>query len=202
MPTRTLVVGTHNAKKCAEMRQILAGLPVEVRPLSDFPDVPPAEETGQTFEANARIKAVAYARATGLWCVADDSGLAVDALDGRPGIHSARWAGAQGDDAANNRKLLEELRDVPPERRAARYVCVAVLANAEGHVLAETRGTCQGRILDAPSGHGGFGYDPLFYVAEHGCTMAELPPEQKHAISHRGAALRQLRPAIEALLKE
>jgi len=195
-----LVVGTHNRKKCREMQDVLAGLPLEVRPLADFGDVPAAEETGATFEANAAAKALAYARATGHWCVADDSGLEVAALGNRPGIHSARWGGEQGNDRLNNRRLVEELRNVPPDRRQARYVCVAVLASPDGRVLLAARGTCEGVVGDTPAGTGGFGYDPHFYIERLGMTMAEMPPQQKHAISHRGQALRGLGPQLLKLL--
>ena len=197
---RILVVGTHNRKKCREMQDVLAGLPLEVRPLADFDPVPEAEETGATFEANAAAKAVAYARATGHWCVADDSGLEVLALGDRPGIYSARWGGEQGNDRLNNRRLVEELRTVPADRRQARYVCAAVLASPDGRVLLAARGTCEGVVVETPAGDGGFGYDPHFYLPQRGCTMAQLAPAEKHAISHRGNALRALRTQIERLL--
>jgi XTP/dITP diphosphohydrolase len=197
---KVLVVGTKNQKKCREMRELLAGLPLEVRSLSEFPGIEPAEENGTTFEENAAAKALTYARATGQWCVADDSGLEISALGNRPGIYSSRWAGREGDDEANNRKLLEELRTVPRDRWQARYVCVAVLASPE-KVLLSARGTCAGVITDRPAGSGGFGYDPYFYLPERQATMAELPAAEKHAISHRGAALRELRAKLEAYLK-
>jgi XTP/dITP diphosphohydrolase len=197
--TRILVVGTRNAKKCREMAHALQGLPVQVRPLSDYDPVPPAVEDADTFEANAAIKALAYARATGQWCVADDSGLEVAALDDRPGVYSARWGGEDGNDALNNRRLMDELRGVPRERRQAQFVCVAVLASPE-RVLLEARGTCEGLILDAPRGQGGFGYDPYFFVPHLGRTMAELTPDEKLAVSHRGRALADLRARIAPLL--
>ena len=197
--TPILVVGTRNAGKCREMARALEGLPLTVRPLSDFGPVPAAVENAETFEANAELKAVAYARAVGHWCVADDSGLEVAALGGRPGVYSARWGGADGDDAANNRRLLEELRDVPPERRQARFVCAAAVASPEDGVLLRARGTCEGLILREPRGRNGFGYDPLFFVPELGRTMAELPADEKLAVSHRGRALRALRAEIEKL---
>jgi XTP/dITP diphosphohydrolase len=197
---RILVVGTRNAKKCREMCELLAGLPLDVRPLADFPFDGSVEETGDTFEANAAAKALGYARATGHWCVADDSGLEVDSLGGRPGVFSSRWAGTEGDDLANNRKLLEELRAVPPARRQARYVCVVVLASPQGPLLS-ARGSCEGLIIDHPAGRGGFGYDPYFFLPDRGCTMAQLLPEAKHAISHRGHALRELRRKLSELLQ-
>jgi len=196
---RILVVGTRNAKKCREMAHALQGLPVSVRPLSDYDPVPAAVEDADTFEANAAIKALTYARATGQWCVADDSGLEVAALDNRPGVYSARWGGEDGNDALNNRRLMDELRGVPSQRRQARFVCVAVLASPE-RVLLEARGTCEGLILDAPRGQGGFGYDPYFLVPHLGRTMAELTPDEKLAVSHRGRALADLRARIAPLL--
>jgi len=198
---RILVVGTHNRKKCREMQDVLNGLPLEVRPLADFDPVPEAEETGATFEANAAAKALAYARATGHWCVADDSGLEVPALGDRPGVYSARWGGEQGNDRLNNQRLVEELKGVPPDRRQARYVCAAVLASPDGRVLLTAHGTCEGVVVERPAGAGGFGYDPHFHLPDRGCTMAQLRPQEKHAISHRGAALRALRGKIEHLLQ-
>jgi len=188
---RILVVGKRNAGKCRELVELLAGLPVEVRSLSDFEGIGAHAETGTTFRENAAAKALAYARATGHWCVADDSGLEVPALGNEPGLYSSRWAGREGDDAANNRKLMERIAAVPRERRQARYVCVAVLASPE-EVLLQACGTCEGVITDRPAGGGGFGYDPYFFVPELGKTMAELPPEAKHGLSHRGKALRSL----------
>jgi XTP/dITP diphosphohydrolase len=197
---RTLVVGTRNPGKCREIVEILAGLPLVVRPLSDFEDVEPAVETGDTFRKNATAKALAYARATGQWCVADDSGLEVAALGDRPGILSARWGGEDGNDALNNRRLMDEIKTVPPDLRQARYVCVVVLASPEG-VLLSASGSCDGVIADQPAGTGGFGYDPYFYLPERGCTMAELTPQEKHRISHRGKALRALRRKLARLLE-
>ena len=196
---RILVVGTLNARKCREMEELLAGLPLEVRPLSAFGVIEPAPETGRTFQENAAAKALAYARTTGQWCVADDSGLEIPALAGRPGIYSSRWAGQEGNDELNNRKLLDELRAVPRERWQARYVCVAALASPE-KVLLTARGQCPGVITDRPAGSGGFGYDPYFYLPERCCTMAELTPQEKHALSHRGRALRDLREKLQELL--
>jgi len=196
---RILVVGTRNAGKCRELVELLAGLPVEVRSLTDYEGIAPHEETGTTFRENAAAKALAYARATGQWCVADDSGLEVPALGNEPGLYSSRWAGREGDDAANNRKLMERIAAGPPERRQARYVCVAVLASPE-KVLLESCGTCEGMITDRPAGEGGFGYDPYFWVPELGKTMAELPPEVKHALSHRGKALRALADQMRRMI--
>ena len=161
--------------------------------------VPEAEETGTTFEANALLKARHAAACTGLAALADDSGIEVDALDGRPGVYSARYAGPQCDDEANNRLLLQELEGVPKEQRGARYQCViAMVRTAEDPDPLIARGVWEGRILEAPQGHNGFGYDPLFYVPTHGCASAELEPDVKNGISHRGAALRALIEHLQA----
>jgi XTP/dITP diphosphohydrolase len=194
-----LVLATRNRGKLAELERILAGLPVELVPL-DALDVAAADETGATFEANAVIKARSAAGATRLPAVADDSGLEVDALGGAPGVLSARYAGRHGDDAANNRKLLEELAGVPEGERTARFVCVAALVTPEGHERV-TRGVMEGRIARAPRGAGGFGYDPLFVGVGEQRTNAELPAEVKNARSHRGQAFRSLRPVVAELLQ-
>ncbi|OUN00260.1 MAG: non-canonical purine NTP pyrophosphatase, RdgB/HAM1 family [Paenibacillaceae bacterium ZCTH02-B3] len=196
----TLLLATKNRGKTREFREAFAPLGVEVIDLNDLADrdIPPIVEDGATFEENARIKARAVAEATGLITLADDSGLCVDRLGGAPGVHSARYAGPKATDAENNAKLLEELR-LAAERdgagdagSAARFVCCLVLYNpATGETIVE-EGTVEGRIVLQPSGTGGFGYDPVFWLPSHGCTMAELPIEEKNRISHRGAALRRL----------
>jgi XTP/dITP diphosphohydrolase len=193
--SRELVIASKNKGKIREIRQIYADLPVTVVELPDQPDV---VEDGHTFSENARKKAVGIARHTGKWALADDSGLEVDALKGAPGIYSARWSG--GGDEANNEKLLKELQDVPPPARTARYRAVVVVADAQGRIVAEADGACEGLIGFVRKGAGGFGYDPLFVVPQFGCTMAELSAETKHSISHRGEALRRLRgPLTQAL---
>jgi len=196
----TLLLATKNRGKTREFREAFAPLGVEVIDLNDLADrdIPPIVEDGATFEENARIKARAVAEATGLITLADDSGLCVDRLGGAPGVHSARYAGPKATDAENNAKLMEELR-LAAERdgagdagSAARFVCCLVLYNpATGETIVE-EGTVEGRIVLQPSGTGGFGYDPVFWLPSHGCTMAELPIEEKNRISHRGAALRRL----------
>jgi XTP/dITP diphosphohydrolase len=191
-----LVIGSRNKKKLLELQDLLGDLPVELTDLSPWPDVPDVEETGQTFEENARIKGVGYARATGEWVLAEDSGLVVLALKGRPGVYSARYAGTHGDDAANNRKLLAELAPLPDDRRAAYYVCVAALASPAGEVMAVAEGRCHGVIVKEERGTGGFGYDPLFEVPEYHRTFGELTLRVKQALSHRARAVIQLRPAI------
>jgi len=194
-----LVIGTRNRGKFREIAAVLAPLGLDLRSLDAFPDVGEVPETGRTFEENARAKALAYAEATGLWTLADDSGLEVDALDGAPGVLSARWGGAAGDDARNNRALLAALAGHPRERWTARFRCVMVLAEP-GRVLATTEGACEGLITDRPAGSNGFGYDPIFYLPERGCTMAELAPEEKNRISHRGRALEAMKRHLAALL--
>jgi XTP/dITP diphosphohydrolase len=158
------------------------------------------EETGTTFEANARLKAEAVATATGEWALGEDSGLVVPGLNGRPGVYSARYAGKQGDDAANNARLLAELAPLPEDRRAAYYVCVAVLADPKGEIQAVAEGRCHGVIIAEHRGTGGFGYDPLFLVPEFHKTFGELSARVKHALSHRCRALERLRPALRKAL--
>jgi XTP/dITP diphosphohydrolase len=195
-----LILGTRNRKKREEIVEILGDLPVEFGDLSNRPDVPDVDETGSTFEENARLKAIGYARATGQWTLAEDSGLVVPGLNGRPGVYSARYAGKPGDDAANNARLLAELAPLPSDRRAAYYVCVAALADPTGDVKAVTEGRCHGVIISELRGNGGFGYDPLFLVPEFHKTFGELSARVKHALSHRSRALERLRPALRLAL--
>jgi len=197
---RTLVVATKNRKKFEEIVAILAGLPCDLASLDAFGDIPAVPETGDTFEANARAKALGYARATGEWALADDSGLEVDALGGAPGVRSSRWAGREGDDALNNETLMRRLAEHDRAVWTARYRCVMALATPDGAVLV-TEGACEGRITDRPAGSNGFGYDPYFQVPEHGRTMAELPPETKNRISHRARALEAMRAQLARLLQ-
>jgi XTP/dITP diphosphohydrolase len=194
-------VASKNPAKRAEMIRILARLPVRVESLARFPDAPDVAETGRTFAENAAAKATAFAAACGLPTVADDSGLVVDALDGAPGVHSARYAGRHGDDAANCAKLLAALRGVPAGRRTARFRCCIAVADARG-VLVTLEGACEGHIADAPAGSNGFGYDPVFIPTGHTRTMAQLIPEQKDALSHRGQALRRFAAWLAARLGE
>jgi XTP/dITP diphosphohydrolase len=194
-----LVVGTRNPKKRVEILEILEGLPIDLRDLTGFPHAPEVVEDGVTFEANARKKAVELARSLGLWVLGEDSGLVVPALNGRPGVYSARYAGVQGDDEANNDRLLAELGPLPDDRRAAYYVCTAALANPGGEIVAVAEGRCHGVILRQRRGTGGFGYDPLFLIPEYHRTFGELSPRVKHALSHRARALARLRPALRNL---
>jgi XTP/dITP diphosphohydrolase len=195
-----LVVGTNNRKKGQELVELVSPLGIEVRTLADFPQALVVEENGGSFAANAKLKAVEQARHLGQWVLSDDSGLCVDALRGAPGVDSAIYAGPQADDAANNRRLLEDLAKTPPERRTAHYVCHVVLADPQGNVRATAEGSCHGRILCEPRGTAGFGYDPYFEIIEYHRTFAELGLAVKACLSHRARALRQLLPAIIGLL--
>lgn len=196
---RALLIATTNPGKVHEIRALLAGLPAELRDLTSYPTLPEPAEDGSTFEANARIKALYYARHSGLLTLADDSGLEVACLGGAPGVHSARFAGLPRDDAANNAKLVGLLKDVPFEQRTACFRCCAAVADA-GAVLAVAEGRVDGLILDAPRGSHGFGYDPHFHIPELNRTTAELEPELKNRISHRGRALAALAPRLRELL--
>jgi len=192
-----ILIASSNPHKVEEIAAVLSPLGMDVIGLDAIGfDVAEPVEDGETFEANARLKAVYYARAAGRACLADDSGLEVEALGGRPGVFSARYAGVDSAravrDAANNAKLLSELRDVPAARRAARFVCAMCLADGRGNVVAETRGEFAGVIIDEPRGSNGFGYDPLLWLADVGRTSAELSPAEKNARSHRGAAARAM----------
>ena len=184
---RKIVVGTRNNGKVREIQTALADLPFAVVGLPET-DIPDVEETGTTFQENAILKARHYCQFTGEYCLADDSGLEVDALDGEPGVYSARYAGLDSTDAANNEKLLTVLKDVPPSGRTARFRSVLVLVGPDGSLLL-VDGVCEGVILDEAKGRGGFGYDPLFYMASQGKTLAEMTIEEKNRISHRGNAL-------------
>jgi len=196
-----LVLGTRNAKKCGELLEILGDLTIELRDLTRYPQAPEVEEDGATFEENARKKATVLARALGEWVLGEDSGLCVPALDGRPGVYSARYAGKQGDDEANNVRLLAELAPLPDDRRAAYYVCSVVLADPSGAVRAAAEGRCHGVLTRTAHGTGGFGYDPLFLVPEYHRTFGELSARVKHALSHRSRALAALRPSLRRLLE-
>lgn len=207
-----ILVASSNPHKVHEIQAVLEPMGIDVRGLDSLTQIPPEPvEDGDTFEANARIKAVVYALATGQLCLADDSGLEVDALGGDPGVYSARYAEREGvqlpgsaqraeRDEANNALLLEKLHDVPLAQRTARFVCAMCLADANGQVRAETRGTFEGVILDEPRGSNGFGYDPLLLVPELGLTSAELSPQGKNARSHRGQAVREMATQLPRLL--
>ena len=193
------VFASHNKGKIQEVQEILAPFGIEIEPIpADFPEI---EENGTSFEENAKIKARAVCQATGLPAVADDSGLTVDALDGFPGIHSARWAGPEANDHERNQLLLEKLLSVPEEQRGAQFVCVAACVFPDGRELA-VRGQCRGTILGEEHGSGGFGYDPIFCVPEYGCTFGELASDVKNSISHRARAFTALGSALKTLLEE
>ncbi len=194
----TLLIATSNRGKLREVRAVLANMPVRLKTLADFPGIPEPIEDGVTFEENAKKKALHYADLTKCLTLADDSGLEVDALGGAPGVYSARYAGVRGDDAANNARLIAALAGVPAERRTACFHCVVALAIPD-KVLAVASGMIEGLIVDDPRGCNGFGYDPHFFVPECGVTAAQMPPEQKNRISHRGRALAAIRCVIERM---
>jgi XTP/dITP diphosphohydrolase len=195
-----LVLGSRNKKKLGELVDLLGDLPLELTDLSPYPNAPEVDETGTTFEENARLKAAQLAPILGQWVLGEDSGLVVPALNGQPGVYSARWAGQHGNDEANNQKLLAELAGKTGDARAAYYVSTAALADPTGKVHAVVEGRCWGRIELAPRGQGGFGYDPLFGIPEYHSTFGELSSRVKHALSHRGRAITKLRPIIQQLL--
>ena len=197
-----LLVATRNVKKKREILEILSGLDIELLDLSAYPGVPEVIENGDTFEANARKKATEMARATGQWTLGEDSGLVVPGLGGRPGIYSARYAGKQGDDEANNQKLIAEIRILPAEKRVAYYVCTAALSDPAGDIRAVTEGRCHGLLIPERRGEGGFGYDPYFLIPELHATFGELSSRVKHALSHRARALGQLRPVLRTMFAQ
>ena len=194
----TIVLASNNAGKVREIERLLAESRIHIRPQGEY-GVPEAEETGLTFVENAILKARNAARHSGLPAIADDSGLEVDALRGAPGIYSARYAGSGATDEANLRKLLTDLAEVPEAERTARFQCVLVyLRHAEDPTPLICQGTWEGRILFEPRGTNGFGYDPVFLVPSHGCSSAELDPDTKNRLSHRGQALRRLQEQLSA----
>lgn len=195
---KKIVLATGNPGKVREVGQILAELDMEVHPQSEF-NVSDVPETGTTFVENAIIKARHAAQHTGLPAIADDSGIEVDAINGAPGVYSARYAGEGASDQDNLDKLLAELKDTPEEQRTARFQCLMVyMAHADDATPIICQGSWEGSILYAPRGSGGFGYDPVFYVPTHDCASAELPPEEKNRLSHRGQALRKLVEALKS----
>ena len=196
-PLERLVVASANPGKLREFRSLFAGLPFELTSLAEL-ELPSPEESGSSFLENATLKARQAAAFSGFAAVADDSGLEVDALGGAPGLYSARYAGDGADDQANNAKLLRELKGLPAERRTARYRCALVfVAAAEDPAPLTALGVWEGVILDAPRGRGGFGYDPYFWLPELKLTAAELDPDVKNRLSHRGTAMGQLRTKLE-----
>jgi XTP/dITP diphosphohydrolase len=200
MAISRLVIATHNAKKAGEMVTILSGhFPeLEIRTLADYPSAPEPDETGTTYAENSLIKALSAVEATGEWCVADDAGLEIDAMGGEPGLYSKRFAGEETPFPEKMRIILERLSGVEEAGRGARFVCSVALASPTG-ASKVFQATCEGKIAAAPSGNGGFGYDPIFWLPEQGRTMADLTAEEKHQISHRGKVLRQLRDYLATL---
>lgn len=197
---KRVVIGTHNKKKGVELAEMLAPYGLEVATLDDYPSAIEVVEDGDSFAANARLKATQQAAHLGEWVLADDSGIEIDALDGEPGIYSARFAGENCTDEDNNRLLLEKLGDLPPEKRGARYYCHVTLADPTGKVRAERHATCRGVIRREPVGKNGFGYDPLFEVREYHRTFGELGPAVKRALSHRSRAMRAIVPQLVAVI--
>jgi XTP/dITP diphosphohydrolase len=191
--THELLIATGNQGKIAELRLLLASLPLRLRSLAEFPGVAEVEETGKTFSDNAILKASAYAGQTGLWALADDSGLEVDALNGAPGVFSARYGGAGLTDGERLERLLEELSQRAPQERRARFISVIAIADPQGQIVNVSTGKCEGQIAHAPRGTGGFGYDPAFVPDGYEQTFGELPPEIKQNISHRAIALQAAR---------
>lgn len=201
--TQRLLIATTNLHKVEEFRGLLAGLPYELVSLTDVGIAADVAETGQTFAENATIKAVAYAELAGLLALADDSGLEIDALDGAPGLYSARWAGPEVTYAVRNRLIVERLAGLPDERRGARYRCaIAIAAPPPRGLVGVVEATFEGRIAKAPAGTGGFGYDPIFLVPEDGRTVGQMSAEEKSRISHRARAAAAARPILEQLATE
>lgn len=196
-----LLVATKNAKKLSEIRELLRGLPVKLTSLSDYPRAPRIVENGRTFAENAKKKALKTAAFSGKLTVGEDSGLCVDALDGAPGVRSARFSGSGKDDEANNRKLLRLLKEVKPSGRGAGYVCAVAIADKNG-LLAVVEGTCRGRIALEPAGKSGFGYDPLFLIPCYSKTFAELGEKVKHTMSHRYRALKKVAPVLRRYIRK
>ena len=199
--TRQLLIATKNLGKVREYRELLADLPFQVLSLADAGIQADVEETGETFAENALLKARAYSRLSGLLTWADDSGLAVDALGGWPGVHSARHAGPNASDADRIQVLLARLAHVPPQERTAAFHCVVAIATPDGRAWT-TEGTCRGVIIDTPMGSGGFGYDPVFFVPDLGKTFAQLSSAEKNAISHRGIASRKAAALLAQLVAD
>lgn len=197
-----VVVASRNRHKVHEIAALFAGagLEIELVPIDDLAPDAELDESEPTFEGNALAKARQAAAACGVPAIADDSGIEVDALGGAPGVHSARWSGLPCDDARNNAKMLRELGSTPPERRTARYRCVAAFVDPTRDIELCRPGTCEGRILDAPCGDGGFGYDPLFFIEPLGRTMAEITLDEKNRLSHRAEAFRALAAALAPVL--
>lgn len=197
---KEVIIATKNPGKAREFEHIFAPRGIAVRTLLDYPEIKDVEETGTTFEENAALKAEAVSQQLNKMVIGDDSGLIVDALEGRPGIYSARYAGESKNDQKNLEKVLEELKGVPEENRTARFYCALAVA-LPGKATITVAGTCEGRILKQPKGNNGFGYDPVFYVPEKSRAMAELSSEEKNKISHRANALKKLEGMLDSIVE-
>ena len=197
---KDVIIATKNPGKAREFEEIFASRGITVRTLLDFPEIPEVEETGTTFEENAILKAESISRALNKMVIGDDSGLIVDALEGRPGIFSARYAGEPKNDENNTDKVLVELQGVPDEKRTARFYC-ALAISIPGQETKTVSGTCEGQILEERRGTNGFGYDPVFYVPEKRQSMAELSSDEKNQLSHRANALKKLDVVLDAILE-
>lgn len=195
-----ILVASHNPGKLKELAELLAGLPIQWVTLDEVGITHEIEETGDTFEANARLKAEGYAQMSSLITLADDSGLEVDALGGEPGVYSARYGGPGADDDDRNRLVLEKMRDVPTGKRSARFRCVVAVA-VPGDDTLTADGVVEGAVGFEPRGSHGFGYDPIFWMAEYGATLAELGPDIKNRISHRSRAIQAIKPRLEGLIR-
>lgn len=195
-----VIIATKNPGKAKEFEHIFSSRGIKVRTLLDFPEIPDVDETGSTFEENAILKAEAVAQALGKMVIGDDSGLIVDALEGRPGIYSARYAGEPKNDENNTDKVLSELKGLPEEKRSARFYCALAVA-IPGQETRTVSGTCEGRILEERRGSNGFGYDPVFFVPEKELAMAELSSDEKNKISHRANALKKLDVVLDSILE-
>jgi XTP/dITP diphosphohydrolase len=202
MQTFTLVLGTRNIKKRRELEYLLQPYAIQLKTLDEFPTAIEVEETGVTFQENAALKATVQAKLLGQWVLGEDSGLSVDALDGAPGIYSARFSGEDATDANNNALLLEKLKGVPLEKRMAWYTCHMTLADPEGQVQIDCEGRCYGRILTQEMGSAGFGYDPMFEIPEYHQTFGQLGDTVKSLLSHRARANRIFVPQLLALLRQ
>ncbi|MFK2824553.1 XTP/dITP diphosphatase [Bacillus sp. B190/17] len=196
---KTVIIATKNQGKAKEFTSLFADYGMEVKTLLDYPEITDVEETGETFEENAVLKAETISIETGQLVIADDSGLIIDALDGRPGVYSARYAGLEKNDEANITKVLDELQGVSADERTARFYCVLAVARP-GKETVTVSGACEGRITEEKQGKNGFGYDPIFWVESFGKTMAELQPAEKNSISHRGRAMKRLGEMLPELI--
>jgi XTP/dITP diphosphohydrolase len=200
--SRTIVLASRNVKKTSEVAELLAPAGFTVVPVTEFPNVSEVEEDGDTFAANAAKKATEVAVALNQWVIGEDSGLRVDALNGAPGIYSARYSGPNATDAENNAKLITDLAGVPDDRRSAGYVCSVALSNPAGKIKIAVEGTCRGRILSEAHGSGGFGYDPYFLIREFHRTFGELSPLVKQKLSHRARAFARFIPLLQRIADE